>query len=153
MKVAFVKAFLLDIYPWIKSFHLIAVIAWMAGMMYLPRLFVYHHQAQKGGEAEGQLVKMERRLLKGIINPSMIAVWVLGIAMLIANPGFLSALWFQVKLALVIAVSAIHGFYANARRKFEAGERPRTEKFWRITNEIPFVMLIVIVVMVIVKPF
>ena len=140
-------------YLWIKSFHLIMVIAWMAGMMYLPRLFVYQHQSEKGGEAERYFIQMQRRLLKGIINPSMVLVWVLGILMLIANPAILSAGWFHVKLALVIIISAIHGFYASSRRKFEKGERPRTEKFWRIMNEAPFLALIVIVIMVIVKPF
>ena len=144
---------LLAIYPWIKSFHLIMVIAWMAGMMYLPRLFVYQHQSEKGGEAERYFIQMQRRLLKGIINPSMVLVWVLGIAMLYANPAILSQGWFHVKLALVVAVSAIHGFYASSRRKFEKGERPRTEKFWRIMNEVPFLAMILIVVMVIVKPF
>jgi len=140
-------------YLWIKSFHLIMVIAWMAGMMYLPRLFVYQHQSEKGGEAERYFIQMQRRLLKGIINPSMVLVWVLGILMLIANPAILSAGWFHVKLALVVIISAIHGFYASSRRKFEKGERPRTEKFWRIMNEAPFLALIVIVIMVIVKPF
>lgn len=145
--------FLSGIYLWIKSAHLIMVIAWMAGMMYLPRLFVYQHQSEKGGEAERYFIQMQRRLLKGIINPSMALVWVLGILMLIANPAMLSQGWFHVKLALVVAISAIHGFYAAARRKFEKGERPRTEKFWRIMNEVPFLAMMVIVVMVIVKPF
>ena len=146
-------AFLSSIYLWIKAVHLIAVIAWMAGMMYLPRLFVYHHQSEKGGEAERYFIAMERRLLKGIINPSMIAVWVLGIAMLVAVPQTLSSGWFHVKFTLVIAISGIHGFYASAQRKFAAGERPRTERFWRIMNEVPFVILIVVVFLVIVKPF
>jgi len=146
-------AFLLSIYLWIKALHLIMVIALMAAMMYLPRLFIYHHQAEKGGEAERHFITMERRLLKGIANPALIAVWVLGILMLIANPAFLSSGWFHVKLALVLGISGIHGFYAAAQRKFAAGERPRTEKFWRIINEVPFLMLVVIVIMVIVKPF
>lgn len=140
-------------YLWIKSAHLIFVIAWMAGMMYLPRLFVYHHQAVKGGEAEQMLIKMERRLLMGIMTPSIIAVWVLGLLMLAANPGLLSAGWFHVKLAGAVGVSAIHGYYAASRRKFEAGDRVRTERFWRIINEAPFLVLIVIVIMALVKPF
>jgi putative membrane protein len=145
--------FLSGIYLWIKAAHLIFVIAWMAGMMYLPRLFVYQHQSEKGGEAERYFIQMQRRLLKGIINPSMALVWVLGILMLIASPAILSQGWFHVKLALAVAISAIHGFYAASRRKFEKGERPRSEKFWRIMNEVPFLALIVIVIMVIVKPF
>lgn len=140
-------------YLWIKALHVIAVIAWMAGMMYLPRLFIYHHQSERGGEAERYFTLMERRLLKGIINPSMGAVWILGILMLISNPAMISTGWFIVKLAMVLALSGIHGFYAAARKQFEAGERPRTEKFWRIMNEVPFLMLIVIVLMVILKPF
>ena len=147
------SAFLGSIYLWLKAAHLIMVIGWMAGMMYLPRLFVYQHQSEKGGEAERMFIQMQRRLLKGIINPAMVLVWVLGILMLIANPAILSSGWFHVKLALVIAISAVHGFYAACRRKFEKGERPRTEKFWRIMNEVPFIALIVIVIMVIVKPF
>lgn len=145
--------FLVGIYLWIKSVHLIAIIAWMAGMMYLPRLFIYHFQSEKGGEAEAKFVVMERRLLKGIINPSMIAVWVLGILMLVANPATLSSGWFHIKLAFVLIISGIHGFYASSRRKFEAGERPRSEKFWRIMNEAPFVLLIGIVFLAVLKPF
>ncbi len=146
-------AFLSGIYLWIKAAHLVMVIGWMAGMMYLPRLFVYQHQSEPGGEAEKYFIQMQRRLLKGIINPAMVFVWVLGILMLIASPAILEQGWFHVKLAFVVGVSAVHGFYAASRRKFERGERPRTEKFWRIMNEVPFLALIVIVVMVIVKPF
>ena len=147
------SGFLSEYYLWIKAAHFIFVIAWMAGMMYLPRLFVYHHQSVKGGEAEGMFIQMQRRLLKGIINPSMIAVWVLGIFMLVANPGTLSQPWFHIKLTLVLIMSGIHGFYAASRRKFEAGERPRSEKFWRMMNEGPFILLIFIVILVIIKPF
>ncbi|MEO1135794.1 MAG: protoporphyrinogen oxidase HemJ [Pseudomonadota bacterium] len=146
-------AFLSGIYLWLKAAHLIMVIAWMAGMMYLPRLFIYHHQAERGGEAERYFIQMQRRLLKGIMNPAMVLVWVLGILMLIASPQFLASPWFHVKLAFVVVISGVHGFYAAERRKFENGERPRTEKFWRIMNEAPFIALIVIVIMVIVKPF
>lgn len=145
--------FLTGIYLWIKATHLIAIIAWMAGMMYLPRLFIYHHQSEKGGEAEAKFVIMERRLLKGIINPSMIAVWLLGILMLVANPATISSGWFHVKLVFVLVISGIHGFYASSRRKFEAGERPRSEKFWRMMNEAPFILLIGIVFLAVLKPF
>ncbi len=145
--------FLASVYLWIKALHLIMVIALMAAMMYLPRLFVYHHQSEKGGEAERYFIQMQRRLYKGIANPAVIMVWVLGILMLIANPQLLSSGWFHVKLALVLLISGIHGFYGSARRKFEAGERPRTERFWRIMNEVPFLAMIVVVFLVIVKPF
>jgi len=148
-----VRDLLLSAYPLIKATHIAAVIAWMAGMMYLPRLFVYHHQAEKGGEAERFFVQMERRLLKGIINPAMIAVWALAGLMLYANPALLGAGWFHVKLAAVLAISAIHGWYARARRAFERGERPRSEKFWRIVNEVPFLLMLVAVFMAVLKPF
>lgn len=144
---------LLNAYPVLKSAHLVFVVAWMAGMMYLPRLFVYHHQAQPGGEAERFFTLMERRLLKGIINPSMVVVWALGGALLYANPGLFSERWFLVKFLLAVGVSAVHGLYAGAFKRFEKGERPRSEKFWRIMNEAPFIMMIVIIVMVIVRPF
>lgn len=144
--------FLLGFYLWLKALHLLAVIALFAGLMYLPRLFIYHHQAEKGGETEGYFIAMERRLLKGIMNPSIAVVWIVGLLMVWANTSVLSAGWFHVKLLFVIILSGIHGFYASAQRKFAAGERPRSEKFWRIMNEAPFVALIVIVIMVIVKP-
>lgn len=147
------RDFLLANYLWLKSLHLIAVIAWMAGMMYLPRLFIYHHQAEKGGEAERFFVVMERRLFLGIINPSIIAVWLFAGMMLYAQPSILSQGWFMVKFPAVLAISAIHGWYSRARKAFERGDRPRSEKFWRIINEVPFVLMIVAVFMAIVKPF
>jgi putative membrane protein len=148
-----VRDVLLSIYPWIKALHIAAVIAWMAGMMYLPRLFIYHHQAERGGEAEKFFILMERRLLKGIINPAMIAVWALAGVMLYANPALFGAGWFMVKVPMVVGISAIHGWYARARKAFERGERPRTEKFWRIINEVPFLMMLVAVFMAVAKPF
>lgn len=144
---------LLDAYFWIKAFHVVAIIAWIAGMMYLPRLFVYHHRAEKGGEAERFFVDMERRLLKGIINPAMIAAWILGGLMVYANPLLLQQPWFLVKLGSAIAISGMHGFYSSAQKAFAKGEQPRTEKFWRIANEVPFVLVVVIAIMVIVRPF
>jgi len=147
------REFLLDHYLWIKALHLIAVIAWMAGMMYLPRLFIYHHQSEKGGEAERFFVTMERRLFLGIINPSIVAVWLLAALMLYARPDILGAGWFMVKFPMVLGISAIHGWYSRARKAFERGERPRSEKFWRIMNEVPFVLMIVAVFMAVLKPF
>lgn len=144
---------LLTLYPWIKAFHVIMVVAWMAAMMYLPRLFIYHHQSTKGGEAERFFVTMERRLLKGIMTPAMAAVWLAALVMLALNPGLVSAGWFILKLLAVLGISGVHGFYVGSYRKFEQGERPKTEKFWRIINEVPFVLMIIAVVMVIVKPF
>lgn len=146
------REFLLSVYPWLKALHLAAVIAWMAGMMYLPRLFIYHYQAARGGEAERFFVAMERRLMKGIINPAMILVWLLAGLMLYANPALFSEGWFHIKLPMVVGIAAIHGWYASARKAFERGERPRTERFWRIMNEIPFVMMLVAVFMAVAKP-
>ena len=145
--------FLLSIYPWLKGFHIAAVIFWMAGMLYLPRLFVYHHQAQPEGELEGALLIQERNLLKIIINPSMIAVWLLAILMMVANPTLFTQGWFHVKLTLVIILSGIHGFYASSQKKFVKGERPRTEKFWRFMNEGPAILVLIIAPLAIVKPF
>ncbi len=147
------QAFLIDNYLILKAFHIIMVIAWMAGMMYLPRLYVYHHQAAPGSDAAQFFVMMERRLLKGIMTPSMVIVWLLAILMLVANPAIASTGWFLVKLGCVIGITAIHGFYAAARKKFEAGETPRSERFWRILNEGPFILMIVAVVMAVVEPF
>ena len=141
-------------YLWIKALHIAAVIAWMAGMMYLPRLFIYHHQAQAGGEAERYFIVMERRLLKGIMTPSLIVVWLFAGLMLFANPALFQTPWFiAVKFPAVIGISAIHGFYAAAQKKFEQGQRPRNEKFWRIANEVPFVLMLVAVFMAVLKPF
>lgn len=146
------RDFLLANYLWIKALHLIAVIAWMAGMMYLPRLFIYHHQAEKGGEAERFFVVMERRLFLGIVNPAIVAVWLLAGLMLYARPEIMGAGWFMVKFPMVVGISAIHGFYSKARKAFARGERPRSERFWRIINEVPFVMMIVAVLMAVAKP-
>ena len=146
------REFFLSIYPWIKALHIISVIAWMAGMMYLPRLFIYHFQSQKDGEAERFFKTMEQRLLKGIINPAMIAVWLFAGLMLIANPGLLTTPWFLIKLAAVTGISAIHGIYAGAYKKFDKGEHPKSEKYWRIINEVPFVLLIIVVFLVVLKP-
>lgn len=140
-------------YAVVKGLHITAVIFWMAGMLYLPRLFVYHHQAATGGELETALLTQERNLLKIIINPSMIAVWILALLMLAANTALWTSGWFHTKLVLVLALSAVHGFYAGAQKKFARGERPRTERFWRIMNEIPAIAVIVIALLAVVKPF
>jgi len=145
--------FLAQHYLVLKALHLSAVIAWMAGMMYLPRLFIYHLDAARGGEGEAFFVKMERRLLKGVMTPSLIAVWLVAILMLTANPALLKAGWFQLKLPMVIGISAIHGFYAVNQKKFERGERPRSDRFWRIINEAPFVLMLVAVFLAVMKPF
>lgn len=140
-------------YLTVKALHIVAVIFWMAGMLYLPRLFVYHHQASAGGELETALLTQERNLLRIILNPALIAVWVLAIVMLVSNSALWSSGWFHVKLLLVLLLSGVHGFYAASAKKFGRGERPRSEKFWRIMNEVPAIAVIVIVLLAVVKPF
>jgi putative membrane protein len=140
------------LYLWLKALHVIAVISWMAGMLYLPRLFVYHCDAKVGSEQSETFKVMERRLLRAIINPAMIATWVLGL-WLAYESGFFKAGWLHAKLALVIAMSAIHGFYVRWVRAFAEDCNVHSQKFYRVVNEIPTLLMIAIVVLVIVKPF
>jgi putative membrane protein len=140
-------------YDWIKAAHVISVIAWMAGMMYLPRLFVYHADSGVGSERSETFKVMERRLFKGIINPAMVATWVFGLAMVFHGLIDWSSIWPWVKAASVIALSGIHGFYGRLLKDFANDANQRPAKFYRMINEIPFVLAIVIVIMVIVKPF
>jgi putative membrane protein len=141
-----------NVYLWVKAFHVIAVIAWMAGMLYLPRLFVYHADTEPGTPQSETFKVMERRLLRAIINPAMIVAWVFGL-WLVWNGGWLSAGWFHVKLAAVIVLSGLHGYFSSAVRAFGEDRNKKSSKYWRLMNEIPTLLLIVIVVMVIVKPF
>lgn len=140
-------------YLTIKGLHIAAVIFWMAGMLYLPRLFIYHHQAETGGELERTLVLQETRLVKIILNPALVAVWLLAIIMIALNPSLFSQGWFHLKLLLVLILSGLHGLYAASARRFASGERPRTERFWRLLNEVPAIGAIVIAVLAVVKPF
>jgi putative membrane protein len=139
-------------YEWLKALHIIAVIAWMAGMLYLPRLFVYHCEAEPGSRQSETFKVMERRLLKAIINPAMIATWILGL-WLAWEGGWLKAGWFHGKLALVIALSALHGFFVRWVKDFAADRNRHSQKFYRWVNEIPTVLMIVTVILVVVKPF
>lgn len=145
--------FLLPWYDVIKALHVVSVIFWMAGMLYLPRLFVYHHTAIPGGELETALLTQEKNLNRIILGPALIAVWLFAILMLAANPALFSQGWFHAKLALVIALSGVHGFYAASAKRFAKGQRPRSERFWRIMNEVPAIAVIVIVILAVVKPF
>lgn len=140
------------LYDWIKAFHVIAVIAWMAGMLYLPRLFVYHADVEKGSIRSETFKIMERRLLKAIINPAMIAVWVLGLYLVWAG-GWWTSGWFLAKFALVLVLSGVHGKLARFVKDFAADRNTRPARFYRIWNEVPTVLMIGIVVLVIVKPF
>jgi putative membrane protein len=139
-------------YEWIKALHVIAVIAWMAGMLYLPRLFVYHCDAEAGSTQSETFKLMERRLLKAIINPAMIVTWFTGLYLAWAGHWF-SAHWLHGKLLLVIAMSAMHGFLVRCVKDFAADRNQRPQKFYRIINEVPTVLMIGIVILVVVKPF
>ena len=147
--------FILDHYMWVKAFHVIAVIAWMAGMLYLPRLFVYHAEAPKGGELSETLKIMEHRLLRYIITPAMIATFLFGGLMLYANWEAImtSAGWMHAKLLLVFLLAGVHGMLSGMRKKFARDENTRPAKFYRILNEVPTAIMIAIVILVIVKPF
>jgi putative membrane protein len=140
------------LYLWLKSFHVIAIIAWMAGMLYLPRLFVYHCEAAKGSIQSETFKIMERRLLKAIINPAMIAAWVLGLY-LAFDGGWFTSGWLHGKLLLVIGFSALHGVLVRRTREFAEDRNTRPARYYRILNEVPTVLMIGIVVLVIVKPF
>ena len=140
---------------WIKALHVISVIAWMAGMLYLPRLFVYHCDAGPGTPASEMLKVMERRLLKAIINPAMIASFLFG-GLLLATPGLIdwSAGWIWVKLFLVVVgMGGLHGAFARWQRDFAADRNRQPARFYRFANEAPTLILIVVVILVIVKPF
>ena len=139
-------------YEWIKALHVIAVIAWMAGMLYLPRLFVYHCIAEAGSKQSETLKVMERRLLKAIINPAMILTWLAGLYLAWAGHLF-SARWFHGKLLLVVVLSGVHGFFARFVKDFAADRNARSQTFYRIINEVPTILMIGIVILVVVKPF
>jgi putative membrane protein len=138
-------------YEWVKAFHIIAVIAWMSGMLYLPRLFVYHCDAAVGSVQSETFKVMERRLLRAIINPAMIAVWVLGLWMAWEAPWY-DELWLQLKVLLVIVMSGLHGFFSRCVKDFAADKNTRSKKFYRVINEVPAVLMVLIVILVVIKP-
>ena len=146
-----------DLHTWLRALHVIAVIAWMAGMLYLPRLYVYHAGAQPGSELSETLKVMERRLLRAIVNPAMLASFGLGGALL-AQPGTVDwsgggDIWIYPKLALVALLAAFHGLLARWRRDFAGDRNRRSARFYRRANEVPTLAMIAIVVLVIVRPF
>jgi len=143
---------MIDLYLWLKAVHVIAVIAWMAGMLYLPRLFVYHCAAEIGSQQSETFKVMERRLLRVIINPAMVVTWVLGLWLAI-DSGLYRTGWLQAKFALVLAMSALHGLMARWVRDFGADRNQHSQKFYRIINEVPTILMIAIVILVVVKPF
>jgi putative membrane protein len=139
-------------YDWVKAIHVMAIIAWMAGMLYLPRIFVYHCEAPAGSPQSETFKVMEERLLRIIINPAMVLSWVLGLWLAWAGSHF-SAAWFHGKLLLVLALSGLHGYLSASVRRFKADQNIRSARHWRIMNEVPAVLMIGIVILVIVKPF
>ena len=139
-------------YPWIKALHVIAVIAWMAGMLYLPRLFVYHCEAEVGSKQSEIFKVMEWRLFKAIINPAMMITWVAGLYLAWSGHWYMSG-WFHAKLTLVLILSGVHGFFSRWVKNFAADRNTRSQKFYRIINEVPTVLMIGIVILVVVKPF
>jgi protoporphyrinogen IX oxidase len=140
------------LYPWFKAFHVIAIIAWMAGMLYLPRLFVYHCEAEIGSRQSETFKVMERRLLRAIINPAMVLSWVFGLWLAYAGV-WTSAHWLQAKVALVIGLSGLHGMLARWTVDFAVDRNRHTQRFYRIINEVPTILMIGIVILVVVKPF
>ncbi|HTK12308.1 MAG TPA: protoporphyrinogen oxidase HemJ [Xanthobacteraceae bacterium] len=139
-------------YDWLKAFHIIAVIAWMAGMLYLPRLFVYHTKAEPGSVQSETFKVMERRLLRGIINPAMIATWILGL-LLAWEGGWYRSPWLHAKILLVLAMSGVHGMLARYVKNFAADRNTKSQRFYRLINEVPTLLMILIVILVVVKPF
>ena len=139
-------------YEWVKAFHVIAVIAWMAGMLYLPRLFVYHCEADAGSRQSETFKVMERRLLRIIINPAMIATWVLGLWLAWEHEIYRFP-WFKVKFLLVVAMSGVHGILVRCVKDFAADRNRRSQKYYRIINEIPAILMVLIVLLAVAKPF
>lgn len=146
--------FLVLNYDWFRAAHIIAVIAWMAGMLYLPRLFVYHADAEIGSELSDTFKIMERRLMKAIINPAMIAAWVFGLLMLYANWDSFKALpWIHAKLTFVVLMTGVQHVYIKYLKAFAADENKKSAKFFRILNEVPAVIMIIIVILAVAEPF
>jgi putative membrane protein len=141
-------------YLWIKAFHIIAVISWMAGMLYLPRLFFYHCEAAAGSPDSERFKRMERRLLRIIINPAMVAVWLFGVTLALtpASGGPMQG-WLMAKFALVLALSALHGLFSRWRKDFAFDRNRHGKRFYAAWNEVPAVLMIAIVLLVVVKPF
>ena len=138
--------------PWFLAFHIIAVVAWMSAMLYLPRLFVYHTEAAPGSESSERFKVMERKLLKAIMNPSMIAVWILGPLLAWLTGAYLDT-WMQIKFVLVLIMSGMHGVYVRRWRDFANDRNTHSARYYRIINEVPAVLLVLIVLLVKIQPF
>ena len=145
-------SFLADHYHWLLALHIISVISWMAGMFYMPRLFVYHCRLDVGSEASEMFKEMERKLIRVIINPAMTLTWIFGLSMAFGQHLW-GEPWFQLKFLLVFIMSGFHGFLSRWRRQFADDRNIHSEKFYRLVNEIPTILMIFIVLLVILKPF
>lgn len=139
-------------YLWAKVLHIVSVIAWMAAMLYLPRLFVYHAEAGVGSPQAETFKIMERRLLRAIMTPAMIATWYFGLWMAWNGFGFMGG-WLHAKIAAVVILSGMHGYFAGAVRRFAEDQEQRTSRHWRVLNEMPAVLMVVIVILVVIKPW
>lgn len=148
------SGFLLSAYPWLKALHIVAVISWMAGLLYLPRLFVYHCRAEPGSQMSETFKTMERLLLRAIMTPAMVVTYLAGFAML-AVPGYLASAsgWLVAKLLLVVGLTVVHWFDTRWRRDFELDRNEHPDRFFRFMNEVPTLIMIGIVILVVVKPF
>lgn len=144
---------LAEYYLWIKAAHLIAIMSWMAAMLYLPRLFVYHVDAKKGSVQSETFKTMEFRLLRYIATPAMLFTWILGVCLIAANPEVVSGGWIHFKILLVLLLTGFHGACAGWMKKFARDENTKSQKFYRIANEVPTLFMIVIVILAVVKPF
>ena len=143
-----------NLYLWVKAFHLIAVIFWMAGLLYMPRLFVYHSSSVQGGELEAKMIESAEKLNRIIMTPAMMVAVIMGIILIGYNVGNLTTtIWLPAKLILVFSLVYFHIYLSKMRKLFAQGERPKSEKFFRMINEIPSILTIFIVIFVIVKPF
>lgn len=141
-----------DLYLWIKAFHIIAVISWMAATFYLPRLFIYHTDAPPGSQQSATFKVMEQRLIKVIMNPAMMISWILGLYLAWSVYGF-SGGWLHVKIALVVLLTTAHVYFTRSVKRFARDENTRPAYHWRLMNEVPMVLMILIVILVVVKPF
>ena len=143
-----------DIWMWVKAFHIIAVMFWVAGLLLLPRFYAYHSSAKPGGELEAKMLVAEERLMKIIMNPAMIVAFLLGLALVAYKHYVLfSSAWLWIKLVFVFGLMGFHGMLGADSKKFARGERPRSESTYRKLNEIPSIAVIIIVIMAIVEPF
>lgn len=142
-----------EYYYWLLAFHIISVISWMAGMFYMPRLFVYHTRLEVGSDASEMFKEMEHKLLRIIINPAMAATWIFGLALSFGQDSWNAGGWFYIKFAAVLLMSGFHGSLSKWRKDFARDENKRPEKFYRMVNEVPTILMIIIVFMVFLKPF